>query len=69
MSKILNHRTIEYQVGRDLKNHQVQPFLAKAWPRNDGPALCKAESLKCPVLGNPPHLAMSTFMPAKEILV
>lgn len=69
MFKILNHRTTEYQVGRDLKKHLVQPFLAKAQPRKDGPALCKVLSWKCPMLGNPPHPAMSVFMAAKEILV
>jgi len=35
---------IEYQVGRDLKDHLVQPFLAKARLRQDGPASCPAES-------------------------
>lgn len=31
-------RIMEYQVGRD------QSFLAKAQPRQDGPALCSSES-------------------------
>lgn len=38
-----HQRTIECQVGRDLKAHLVQPFLTKAHPRQDGPAPCPAE--------------------------
>lgn len=30
ISNILNHRIIEYEVGKDLKDHPVLPFLAKA---------------------------------------
>lgn len=44
----------EWQVGKDLKDHLVQAFLAKAQSRQDSPAPCSAESQKCPVLGNPP---------------
>ena len=39
-----NHKIIEYQVGRDLKDHLVQPFLAKAQSRQEGPAPCPAEA-------------------------
>ena len=39
-----DHTIIEYQVGRDLKDHLVQPFLAKAQSRQDGPAPCPARS-------------------------
>ncbi|XP_065485653.1 ATPase WRNIP1 isoform X2 [Caloenas nicobarica] len=49
-----HHRIIEYQVGRDHKDHLVHPFLAKAQSRQDGPAPCAAESYKCLMLGNPP---------------
>jgi len=35
--------TIEYQVGRDIKHHLVQPFLVKALSRQDGPAPCPAD--------------------------
>ena len=39
------HRIIEYQVGRELKDHLVQPFLAKAWSRQAGPNPVCYESL------------------------
>lgn len=35
-----NHRIVEYQVRRDLTDHLVQPYLAKTWSRQDGPAPC-----------------------------
>ena len=38
------HGIIEYQVGMDLKDHLVQPFLVKAQFRQDGPAPGPAES-------------------------
>lgn len=37
-------RIIEYQVGRDLTGHSVQPCLAKARSRKDALATCPAES-------------------------
>lgn len=37
-------RIIEYQVGRDLTGHSVQPCLAKAQSRKDALATCPAES-------------------------
>lgn len=50
----LYHRTIEHQVGRDLKDVLVQHFLAKAqsWPHI--PAPCPGESLEVSSVGNPP---------------
>lgn len=36
------HRIMECQVGRGLKDHLVQPFLAKARSRQDGPETCAA---------------------------
>jgi len=39
-----SHRIIEYQVGRDLKNHLVQTFLTKAQSRQDSPEPCPDES-------------------------
>jgi len=47
----MNHRTVEHQVGRDIKDHLVQPVLAKACSRQNGPTACPAESYKCSVLG------------------
>lgn len=35
-----NQKIIEYQVGRDIKDHLVQPFLAKAHSRIGGLASC-----------------------------
>lgn len=32
------HRIIEFQLGKDIKDHMVQSFLAKAWCAKDGPA-------------------------------
>jgi len=49
-----NHRIIEYQVGRELKGHLVQPLSAKVWSRHEGPAPRPTKSSKCPMLGNPP---------------
>lgn len=31
--KLMNHRIIEYQIGRELKDHLVQPFLGKSRSR------------------------------------
>lgn len=44
-----HHRTPGW---KDLRDHLVQPFSAKAWFRQAGPAPCPAD--KCPVLGTPP---------------
>lgn len=46
---------VEPQVGRDIRDHLLQPFLAKPWSRWDGPALCTAKSWKHPTLRNPPR--------------
>lgn len=40
----LSHRSIEYQVGRDHRDHVVQPFWAEAQSRQDGTAPSPAES-------------------------
>lgn len=37
---VVYQRIREYQVGRDLKVHLIQPFLAKAWSRQDVPLPC-----------------------------
>lgn len=37
MRYVCFRRTMEHQVGRVLKDHLVQLFLAKAWLRQDGP--------------------------------
>lgn len=37
-----------------VKDHLVQPFLVKAWHRQDGPVRCPGESYTCPMLMNPP---------------
>jgi len=44
LSRVLHLFIVEYQVGRDLGNLLVQPFLAKARSRQGGPATCPAES-------------------------
>lgn len=41
---------LECQVGRGLKDDLVQPFLAKAQSRQDGPETCTAVSWMCPRL-------------------
>lgn len=40
-----HHRITEYQVGRDTKDHLVEPSLAKVQPRQDGPIPHPDESL------------------------
>lgn len=39
-----DHSITDYEAGRDLRNHQGQPFLAKARLRQDSPTPCTAES-------------------------
>lgn len=46
------HGSTGYQVGKGLKNHLVQPSLAKAHSRQDDSAPCQA-NLVVPTLGNP----------------
>lgn len=43
------HRITENQVGRNLRHHLVQPYLAKAQCK-DGPEPGPAQPLKCPML-------------------
>lgn len=49
----INPKILEYQVGRDLKDHLVQPFLAASLSGKDSPAPGFAESQICPVVENP----------------
>lgn len=49
----INPKILEYQVGRDLKDHLVQPFLAASLSGKNSPAPGFAESQICPVVENP----------------
>lgn len=46
-----NHRIVEYQVGRDLRDHLIQPFLAKAWSKIRCPSPLSSQILKVPHVG------------------
>lgn len=58
----------EHQVGRNFRHHLIQPYLAKAQCKG-GPEPGPAQSLKCPVLGNPQISFLETLFQCLFVLI
>lgn len=58
----------EHQVGRNFRHYLIQTYLAKAQCKG-GPEPGPAQSLKCPVLGNPQISFLETLFQCLFVLI